>query len=98
MNAVSVIFPYRLAGVWVFDDASAGLVRHKVAEVPEGSPGVRSKRFCHVRMPFLLRSQGSSVNDHGRPGIAPSTTEKANRIFRRIGTPLDCRSQHWPSH
>ena len=27
MNAVSVIFPYRLEGVWVFDDASAGLVR-----------------------------------------------------------------------
>ena len=27
MNAVSVIFPYRLEGVWVFDDAAAGLVR-----------------------------------------------------------------------
>ena len=27
MNAVSVIFPYSLEGVWVFDDASAGLVR-----------------------------------------------------------------------
>ena len=29
MNAVSVIFPYRLEGVWVFDDASAGLVRDR---------------------------------------------------------------------
>jgi hypothetical protein len=27
MNAVAVIFPYRLEGVWVFDDAAAGLVR-----------------------------------------------------------------------
>ena len=27
MNAVSDIFRYRLEGVWVFDDASAGLVR-----------------------------------------------------------------------
>ena len=27
MNAVSVIFPYRLEGVWVFDDAAIGLVR-----------------------------------------------------------------------
>ena len=27
MNAVSVISPYRLEGAWVFDDASAGLVR-----------------------------------------------------------------------
>ena len=27
MNALSVIFPYRLEGVWVFDDAVTGLVR-----------------------------------------------------------------------
>jgi len=27
MNAVAVIFPYRLEGVWVFDDAATGLVR-----------------------------------------------------------------------
>ena len=27
MNVLSVIFPYRLEGVWVFDDAVAGLVR-----------------------------------------------------------------------
>src|SRR5215468_1267081 len=27
MNAVAVIFPYRLEGVWVFDDAAAGLIR-----------------------------------------------------------------------
>ena len=27
MNALSVIFPYRLEGVWVFDDAATGLVR-----------------------------------------------------------------------
>jgi len=27
MNAVSIIFPYRLEGVWVFDDAATGLVR-----------------------------------------------------------------------
>ena len=27
MNAVSVIFPYRLQGVWVFDDAATGLVQ-----------------------------------------------------------------------
>ena|SRR5260370_25727946 len=27
MNVVSVIFPYRLEGVWVFDDAAVGLVR-----------------------------------------------------------------------
>jgi hypothetical protein len=27
MNVVSVIFPYRLEGVWVFDDAATGLVR-----------------------------------------------------------------------
>jgi uncharacterized protein DUF6717 len=27
MNVVSVIFPYRLEGVWVFDDATKGLVR-----------------------------------------------------------------------
>jgi hypothetical protein len=27
MNAVSVIFPYRLEGVWVFDDAATGLVQ-----------------------------------------------------------------------
>jgi hypothetical protein len=27
LNALSVIFPYRLEGVWVFDDAATGLVR-----------------------------------------------------------------------
>jgi hypothetical protein len=27
MNALSVIFPYRLEGVWVFDDAATSLVR-----------------------------------------------------------------------
>ena len=27
MNALSVIFPYRLEGVWVFDDVATGLVR-----------------------------------------------------------------------
>jgi hypothetical protein len=27
MNALSVIFPYRLEGVWVFDDATKGVVR-----------------------------------------------------------------------
>src|ERR1700680_940515 len=27
MNALSVIFPYRLEGVWVFDDTATGLVR-----------------------------------------------------------------------
>jgi hypothetical protein len=27
MNAVSVIFPYMLEGVWVFDDAAASLMR-----------------------------------------------------------------------
>jgi len=27
MNALCVIFPYRLEGVWVFDDTATGLVR-----------------------------------------------------------------------
>ena len=27
MNALSVIFPYKLEGVWVFDDATIGVVR-----------------------------------------------------------------------
>ena len=27
VNALSVIFPYRLEGVWVFDDATKGVVR-----------------------------------------------------------------------
>jgi len=35
-NALMVIVPYRHAGTWVFDDASAGLVREPfVAGVPE---------------------------------------------------------------
>src|ERR1700676_88533 len=61
MNAVSVIFPYRLEGVWVFDDASAGLVREPfisgadhildvlTAHIPEAA--TRLKIICSAR-PF----------------------------------------------
>ena len=35
-NAIVIIMPYRYAGAWVFDDASAGLVREPfVGGVPE---------------------------------------------------------------
>jgi len=35
MNVVSVIFPYRLEGVWVFDDAATGLVREPFENPPK---------------------------------------------------------------
>ena len=36
MNSISVIFPYKRYGVWVFDDAVAGLVQEPfVSGVPE---------------------------------------------------------------
>jgi hypothetical protein len=53
MNAINVVFPYRYEGMWVFDDARAGLTREPfvsgageiidvlVANIPEAHQGFR---------------------------------------------------------
>jgi hypothetical protein len=53
MNAISVLFPYKYEGMWVFDDASTGLVREPfvcgideiittaVAKIPDAEKGFR---------------------------------------------------------
>ena len=72
MNAVSVIFPYRLEGVWVFDDAAAGLVREPfisgadiildvlTEHIPEAANGIQNhllgKTLSRLHRPIRLDS------------------------------------------
>ena len=72
MNAVSVIFPYRLEGVWVFDDAAAGLVREPfisgadnildvlTEHIPEATNGIQNhllgKTLSRLHRPIRLDS------------------------------------------
>ena len=75
-NAIMVISPYRYQGTWVFDDASAGLVRepfvagipemidHLVSDIPNAESGFRLHFLGWRRRHHKRRAEHRLVAEH----------------------------------
>ena len=81
MNAISVLFPYKYEGMWVFDDPAAGLVREPfvcgidemiestVAAITNAEKGFRLLSFADAISRLYVEAEWRREEYGGKSGI-----------------------------